>query len=76
MKSKFRKIKISPIHAVIQREPEGGFTLIDESKFGTYLNYIRIKDRLRLGNGDIICFSCANGFLIRPAKKSIRNHPI
>ncbi|KAM3172390.1 hypothetical protein ACTXT7_014640 [Hymenolepis weldensis] len=69
MKSKSRKIKISPIHAIIQREPEGGFTIIDKSKFGTYLNYIRIKDRMQLENGDIICFGCVNGFQIRPGEE-------
>ncbi|VDO03718.1 unnamed protein product [Rodentolepis nana] len=69
MKSISKKIKISPYHAIIQRESDSGFTIIDKSKFGTYLNYVRVKGRMRLENGDIICFGCAKGFRIRPGQE-------
>lgn len=69
LKSIIDRNLIWPLQAVIRRLPNGDFGITDNSRYGTYVMYKRVKGEVILDNGDIICFGYPYGDTILPGQQ-------
>lgn len=60
---------IASPHASIERKGNDTFRICDMSTSGTYVNFVRVKGKAALNEGDIVCFGHFDGKNIRAGKK-------